>query len=137
VSENAKSVIAFDYGDQHIGVAILRENDSPKPLTTIINDEPLKKSIEVLIESEKPDQFVVGWPRDINGNSTEQTKKSEQFADWLRREFAINVAMQDEALTSEAAKERINPKLSNAERASLVHQYAAVIILEDYLAQAH
>lgn len=128
-----KTILAFDYGDIRIGLAIKpAEQASAEPLITLKNDATLWPQIEGLINLHQPDLVVVGRPRNLEGESTTQTIKAEQFAVKLADSYNNKIELQDEALTTEHAQERIPKNLSSSRR-DVIDQYAACIILEHYL----
>jgi putative Holliday junction resolvase len=127
------TILAFDYGDVRIGVAIKRSSESiVEPLLTLQNDDTLWQMIDELLDLHQPDLVVVGRPRNIDGESTKQTEKAEQFAAKLADRYNNKVELQDEALSTEVAKNRIPKKLASKSR-ELIDQYAACVILESYL----
>jgi putative Holliday junction resolvase len=132
MQDNNKSVIALDYGNKRIGVALAsRIARLPHPLTTLINDQDFKAKLKDIIVKEDADTIVVGYPRDINGNSTEQTRIVDTFLDTLS-EFGLNIEIQDEALTSTQAEEQLKSRNPNYKKEE-IDAVAAAIILEDYL----
>lgn len=131
----ATKLLAFDHGAKAIGVARADQTDRfATPLTTLQNDGQLVDRLRALVEQHHPAALVVGWPRDLNGQSTAQTKAAEQFAKQLERWFQLPVHLQDEAVTSELAYQQLPTKLPAAQREQRVHAQAAKLILEDYLA---
>lgn len=127
------TILAFDYGDKRIGVAIKPANESgADPLVTLLNDSSLWVKIEELLELHHPDLVVIGRPRNLEGENTAQTDKAEQFAAKLADRYNNKVELQDEALSSEQAKIRIPKSLASKSR-ELIDQYAACVILENYL----
>ncbi len=127
------TILAFDFGDKRIGVAIKPANESSaEPLLTLQNNSDLFKDVGELLELHNPDLVVVGRPRNLDGESTAQTIKAEQFAMSLAGRYNNKVELQDEALSSEQAKTRIPKALASKSR-GLIDQYAACVILENYL----
>ena len=127
------TILAFDFGDKRIGVAIKPANESSaEPLLTLQNNSDLFKNVGELLELHNPDLVVVGRPRNLDGESTAQTVKAEQFAMSLAGRYNNKVELQDEALSSEQAKNRIPKALASKSR-ELIDQYAACVILENYL----
>lgn len=127
------TILAFDYGDVRIGVAIKQSNETvAEPLLTLQNNDDLWKVVDELLDLHEPDLVVVGRPRNMDGESTKQTEKAEQFAAKLSGRYNNKVELQDEALSSETAKNRIPKKLASKSR-KLIDQYAACVILESYL----
>ena len=129
----ASTILGIDYGDRAIGLAIARAGEPPVPLITLANSQSIFAELKDLIDAHSIDQLVIGWPRNLDGESTHQTLKAEHFAQQLKQHGWL-VVLQDEAVTSELAQARLPRKLSLREAKNLTHQYAAVIILEDYLA---
>jgi len=126
-----KCILSFDYGESRIGVAIYEDGET-KPLQTIQSSE-LWPTITELILDYKPDELVVGRPRNMNGDPTRQTDLAKAFADSLAQVTQLPVSLQDEALSSERALDRIGKKTTIKERKRIIDQIAAQIILEDYL----
>jgi putative transcription antitermination factor YqgF len=83
-----------------------------------------------------PNLLVVGWPRGLDGQHTQQTHLAEEFADELGSRYDKRVIMQDEVLSSEEAQKRIDPKLPIRKQREKIDAIAAQIILEDYLREA-
>jgi len=135
VTEAAQNTLALDYGERQTGAALAQAGDLfAKPLVTLSSDETLTKQLIALVAEHRVKQIVVGWPRNLDGERTDQSRASEQFAAHLRATLDLSVVLQDEALTSQAAAELLPPKMPPLERKLYEHQLAAKIILEDYLA---
>ena len=131
-----KTILAFDYGDIRIGLAIKpADQASAEPLMTLKNDAVFWENIKNLLSLHQPDLIVVGRPRNLDGDSTKQTIKAEQFAVKLAQSYNNKVELQDEALTTQQANSRIPNNLSSKKR-DVIDQYAACIILERYLQEA-
>ncbi len=130
------TILAFDYGEARIGVAIKpAEQASAEPLITLKNDETLLQTIKDLLALHQPGVVVAGRPRNLEGNTTAQTASALEFASKLQQSYNGKVELQDEALTTEQAKTRIPAGIKPQSKAyrGIIDQYAAVIILEDYL----
>ena len=126
-------LLAFDYGEVRIGVAVKNPNQlSAEPLCTILNDDSVWLEIEKALDNHKPDFVIVGRPRNLEGEPTQQTKKAELFATELSHRYNIKVELQDEAFTTQQAQERIPAKFK-AKTRSVIDQYAACIILESFI----
>jgi len=127
------TIIAFDYGEARIGVAVkAAEESAAEPLLTLKNDDELWTTIEDLLTLHQPDLIVVGRPRNLDGESTPQTKLAEKFATKLAKLYNNKIELIDEALTTEQAKSRIPKNLKRKSR-EVIDQYAACVILETYL----
>jgi len=126
-----ETVLGFDYGEARIGVAIARKG-SVEPLITLDATDPWPDIASLMIEH-TPLQLVVGLPRNLDGHITAQTKIAQSFADSLAQLTQLPVAMQDEAMSSQRALERIGKNTPIKQRKKILDQVAAQIILEDYL----
>lgn len=125
-------VVALDVGTKRIGVACASINARlARPVATIAAEDAFAQ-LQKLFSNEQVEAYVVGLPRNASGELTKQSDVSEQFATQLRLHTTAPVHMVDESLTSIAASERM--KAAGEQDNSLLDAYAAVIILEDYLA---
>lgn len=129
------TILSFDYGTSRIGVAV-SQNGNAQPLVTLSAKDPWPDIASIALEYQ-PKELVVGLPRNLNGEPTAQTKLALSFADSLAQLTQLPVSLQDEALSSQRAIERIGKKTSIAQRKKILDQVAAQIILEDYLAWTH
>jgi putative Holliday junction resolvase len=127
--------LGVDFGGKRIGVA--RAGSIAKlaePLVTIPADGTEVARIMELAAKEDAGTIVVGLPRGLDGQHTEQTGLAEKFASVLK-ESGLKVVMVDEALTSHAAEGFLKTK----HRPGWVHEdvdnIAAMILLDDYLSQ--
>jgi putative Holliday junction resolvase len=132
-------VMAIDYGTKAIGVAISDEMQlAVRPLTTIRRER--KKYLQVLdqicslVDENEVGTLVVGLPLNLNGTRGEAAAAVERFVAELRNRLTIPISTFDERLTSvEADRILREKKVRERERRSLSDQYAAAIILQDYL----
>lgn len=129
------TILALDVGGRRIGVA--RANTIarlPAPLTTLINDQEIFNQLNKLMQDEQVTAVVIGLPRGMNGQETEQTGLTRKFAEEFKKHFSIPVYFQDEALTSQKAEQEI---FSNAKKQNkgMIDALAATYILEDFLRQ--
>lgn len=89
-------------------------------------------SLQNIIEVEDVGAMIVGYPRDMKGDSTQQTREVEEFTAKLRQEFAMPIIYQDEALTSKHAEAELDAKGKNYVRGD-IDSLAATYILQDFL----
>lgn len=104
----------------------------PRPLITLEHDDTLFPTLENIAEVEGAVALVVGFPRGMQGQHTAQTQAIEDFAQELRRHFALPLHFQDEALTSKHAKAELEARSKPYERGD-IDALAATYILEDFL----
>lgn len=131
-NHNAR-IVALDVGDKRIGVASANVvARMASPLTTIEVDDDVIQKIQDILSKETASAMVVGLPRNLQGDDTEQTKKVRNFVADLKQELTIPIYWQDEALTSHLSKERL--KVGNQPyQKGAIDSLAATYILEDYL----
>lgn len=99
-----------------------------EPLFTIPADETLNKLIE-LINSNQAGAVVVGLPRNMDGNDTEQTNWVRNWVKDAKSKISIPFYFQDEALTSKIAEAK---KIKPDEKLD-IDAISAGIILQDFL----
>lgn len=129
-------VIAFDFGEFNIGVAIgqkITKTASPLKTLKAKNWEPNWMQIEVMLNEWNPKFAIVGLP--LNMDLTEQliSKKARKFASSLFNRFNIGVELYDERLTTVEAKRKIfNSGGYKALNRKKIDSIAAAIILEGW-----
>ena len=98
--------------------------------------ESLARVIKALQQSDDPDldRIVVGLPRRLNGEDTDQTPFVRRFVSTLASLTGLPVEMQDERLTSVEAESRLAGRVRDwRKRKLLIDAEAASIVLQDYL----
>lgn len=133
-------VMAIDYGSKSIGLAISDElRLVVRPLATIRRDgggssAVLGRIAGYVLEYEVG-TLVVGMPLSMDGTRGTAARRVERFIDGLRPAITIPIVTVDERLTSREADDRLRARgMSERERRRRSDEYAAVIMLEDYLA---
>jgi len=132
-------VMAIDYGTKAIGVAICDELQlTVRPLTTIRlekqNQMPLVERIGELAREHEIGVLVVGLPLNMNGTRGDAAEKVEKFVADLRPHLSMPIILIDERLTSYEADQILREMgLGQKERKAKSDEYAAVLILQDYL----
>jgi putative Holliday junction resolvase len=128
------SVLALDVGSKRIGVAatslIAR---LPHPLVTLDNDDKFFDALRRLIAEESAGVLVVGLPRGLQGQETDQTRVIESFVSELKQQVDLPVYMQDEAVTSEKAETELKQRGKPYSKGD-IDALAATYILDDWLA---
>jgi len=131
-------VLGLDIGDRRVGIAISDPfGTTAQPLITM-GRSSLKqelKNIARLVRKHAITEIVAGNPLHMSGDTSPQAEKAQAFASALRGAFQLPVHMQDERLTSAAAHELMD-RLGHPRgpaRKGVLDQYAAVILLQDWL----
>lgn len=131
--DKISQILALDVGNRRIGVAIANSVARiASPLTTIDNDTNTVTVLKRLISEHQAAGLVVGLPRNLSGEYTQQTKEVEVFVGSLKEQIDLPIHWQDEALTSKKAEAELGQRGSAYEKGE-VDALAATYILEDFL----
>lgn len=131
----ANNFLSLDIGDKRVGVAragaIAR---LAEPYDTISFSDRFLGDLKRIIEKERIGLIVIGMPRNLQGEETEQTKKVKSLISRLK-ELKIEIDTIDEAGTSVEAERFLRQKNRPHWPNESVDSMAACIILQDYLDQ--
>jgi putative Holliday junction resolvase len=132
--DKVTQILAIDVGDKRIGVALANSAARiASPLTTISNDPTTASVLKRLINEHQASALVVGLPRNLNGQYTEQTRVVEAFVESLKnQQIGLPIHWQDEAVTSLKAEHELSQKRGEYKKGD-VDALAATYILEDFL----
>jgi putative Holliday junction resolvase len=130
---SSSNILALDVGGQRIGVASANVVARiAHPLTTVINDDTIFAKLIALCQKEDAIALAVGLPRNLSGDSTEQTRIVEQFVLQLKQHIDLPVYWQDEAVTSRQAEAELRARGKPYAKGD-IDALAATYILEDFL----
>ena len=104
------TVLAFDFGDKRIGVAVGETLlAQAHPLTTLHGEKNSERfaAIAALIVEWQPGKLVVGLPVALDGSAHAMTARCTRFANQLHGRFGLPVDYAEERLTSVEAAERL------------------------------
>ncbi len=138
----AETVLAFDFGERRIGVAVgntlLREAAALEVIESA-NSEQRFARIAALIGEWQPARLVVGIPLSVDGSEHAVTQRATRFANQLHGRTRLPVERVDERYTSlEAESLRRELRAAGRWRASQgVDQLAAQLILQSYFEAIH
>jgi putative Holliday junction resolvase len=121
-----KTILAFDFGEKRIGVAVgntITKTSEPLKIIQEKNQQGKFQAIEALIQEWQPQILVVGLPAHPDGAEHEMTQKAKRFGNQLNGRFQKEVVWVDERYTS-VSVDGGNDAL------------AAQLILQQYLDQA-
>ncbi len=107
------SVICFDFGLSHIGVAVGNTNlrtVSPQKALKATDGIPNADALSKLIKEWQPSTVVVGLPLNMDGSFQDLTFKAKKFGNRIAQNFKVKVEFVDERLSSVEAKEEIFSK---------------------------
>lgn len=133
------TVLAFDFGEKRIGVAMGETMIKlAHPLQTIEaekNDEKFA-AIEKLLAEWRPSLLVVGLPMHMDGTAHTLTQLAKKFAQRLEGRFRLPVMMIDERLSSAEASQRLSETgVHGRAQKGLIDACAAQTILQSYFDQ--
>lgn len=130
-------IVAIDYGRKRTGIAA---TDTLRLIASGVATVPSGELVAYLTDyaSREPvDQFVVGLPKQMNNQPSENMRYVEAFVNRLRKVLpGIPVTYYDERFTSVLAHQAmLEGGLGKKRRQdkALVDEISAVIILRDYL----
>ena len=130
------TILAFDFGERRIGVAVGESAlGTAHPLTTIAGERVAERfgAIAALIAEWKPARLVVGLPSHIDDTEHVMTARARRFARQLEGRFGVPVELIDERLTTREAASLLREAGVNARRQKPVRdQVAAQRILQAY-----
>ncbi|MEC5407868.1 Holliday junction resolvase RuvX [Paraburkholderia sp. MPAMCS5] len=127
------TLLAFDYGEKRIGVAVGNSlTKSARPLVIVQNRSREYRFMEVgkLIAEWKPDALIVGLPMHPDGTPHEMTLLAKRFGNQLNGRFNLPVTWIDERYSSVEAEAGIRAGKGSAD---MLDAEAASIILQQYL----
>lgn len=139
----AGTVLAFDYGEARVGVAVgepsLGTAHALAPIAA--SGGRLLDAVDALVREWRPARLVVGVPSGEDGEAHPMTRRAERFARSLEGRFRLPVARVDERYTSVEAESRLREaagarRAATASRRRELDSRAAQVILEQYLAEA-
>ena len=99
----AKTILAFDFGEKRIGVAVgntITKTAEPLKIIQEKNQDEKFKAIEALIQEWQPQLLVVGLPTHPDGAEHEMTLKAKRFGNQLHGRFQKEVVWVDERYSS-------------------------------------
>ena len=130
------TVLAFDFGEKRIGVAVGETMLKTAHAHTTINSETTETrftAIKKLIDEWQPSLLIVGLPTYLDGTEHTLTQLAKKFAQRLEGRFNLPVMMIDERLSSAEASQQLSDAGINArEQKSIIDAVAAQVILQSY-----
>lgn len=125
------SILGLDVGERRIGVSLANSIARfASPYQTLANTDTILDDIRGIISKESVELVVVGLPRNLSGEDTDQTRYCREFAAQL--EPFVPIVFQDEALTSRKAETELKARRKPYQKED-IDSLAATYILEDYL----
>jgi putative Holliday junction resolvase len=134
-------ILAIDYGQKRVGLAVTDALQiSANGLDTVLVHEVLDY-LERYTKKEDVEKFVIGLPKQMNGQDSDSMQYIRPFVTGLQRKFPhIELVYVDERFTSVLAhKTMLEAGLKKKDRQNkeLVDKISATIILQSYLESRH
>ena len=130
-------VMAIDYGDAHTGVALSDPTGFLTGTTTTIHSwrqEVVVDRLAQLIEEHRPDEVVLGFPKNMDGTDGKRADLYRELAAALEEVTGKTVILGDERRTTiDAHRILFNQGKDGRKRKKIVDAVAASLILENYL----
>ena len=130
-------ILAVDYGDARTGLAVCDRTELLASPVGVIRETYAPRLIEKLrpvVAQYRPEQIVVGLPKNMDGSLGPRAEQCADFANALEEAFGIETVTFDERLTTVAAHRALNEvNVRGKKRKDVVDAVAAVMILEDHL----
>lgn len=130
-------IMSIDYGQKRTGIAVSDPLQMIANGLTTVNTPQLLDFIADYLSKEQVERIVVGYPKQTNGEESENMKRITPFVNRLRKLYPdITVELYDERFTSVLAHRAIiESGISRKARQdkALVDKISATIILQDYL----
>lgn len=135
--------LGIDYGGRRIGLALSDATGMlARPWKTIVrhgNRGQVAAALEseirrLLAEDDGLAGVVLGHPRKLGGEPTDQTAEVQALAGALQARVELPVVLQDERLTSREAESLLARRVRSwRERKALLDAASAALILQDFL----
>lgn len=132
-------IIALDVGTKRIGVALtdpLMITAQPLKVVNRTSDDAAVNEINDICSQNNVILLVVGLPKNMNGTIGPQAESTQAFAELLKEKTGLDVAFEDERLTSRQAERVLSEQNKKYTRnKGLVDVTSAVIILQQHLSR--
>jgi len=136
-AKSSTRVLAIDYGDSRIGLALSDiMHIIAKPYKTInnISDDSVISNLQEIIISNSVGEILIGLPVTLKNNNSEQTNKVNAFIEKLSENVSIPITSYDERLTSvSATRSLVQQGIKTGKNKGAIDMTAAAIFLQNYL----
>lgn len=130
-------VAGIDYGDARIGIAVSDPDRLiSSPLETYARRNAVRDAeyFRRLVAEQRITLFVVGLPIHCDGQESQRSQATRQFAAWLAETTGVPITFFDERFTTRYAKVLLSDaKVPPRQRKKRLDKLAAQILLHAYL----
>lgn len=124
------TLMAFDYGERRIGVAVgqtITRSASPLAIIAMHDGRPDWEALSRVVQQYAPERMIVGLPSHADDAPHPLAARIARFCDQLRERYRLPVQTIDERLSSHEARARADSY------GQAIDALAAQIILETWL----
>lgn len=130
-------ILSIDYGKKRTGIAVTDPMQIIANGLETVETKDLEVFLKAYMEKEEVETIVVGYPRQMDGEDSENMKRITPFVNRLRKLYPEKkIEMYDERFTSVLAHKTMLAsgigKKARQDKA-LVDKISATIILQEYL----
>lgn len=130
-------ILSIDYGQKRTGLAVTDTLQIIANGLAVVETKELEKFLTDYMAKEPVETIVVGYPRQTNGEDSENMKRITPFLGRLRKLFPDKqIELYDERFTSVLAHQAMlssGIRRKARQNKGLVDQISATIILQDYM----
>ncbi len=130
-------LLAIDYGKKRTGIAVSDTLQIIANGLTTVESSKLFDFLKNYLEKENVEAFIVGAPKQLNNQHSENMQRVELFINQLKKTYPhIPVEMVDERFTSVLAHRTMlegGLKKKDRQNKALVDEISATIILQSYM----
>ncbi len=136
----AETILAFDFGEKRIGVAVGNTiTGEARPLTTlhVESNQDRLAAVGILVREWQPARFVIGEPEHEDGRPHEVAHLAHKFGNRLTENFRLPVEYVNEFLSSAEAERMLAAQgIRGVAQKQHIDAVAAQVILQNYLDEA-
>lgn len=129
-------ILALDYGKKRTGVAVTDPLQLIANGLTTVDTKELEKFVLDYVGREDVERVILGYPRDMSGEDSENMKRVRPFYNRLKKILNIPVELYDERFTSVLAHRAMREGglgRKARQNKALVDEISATIILQSYM----
>ena len=134
---NKMRILSIDYGQKRTGLAVTDALQLIANGLDVVETKNLEAYLADYLKREEVETIVVGYPRQTNGEDSENMKRITPFVNRLKKLYPnIAIEMYDERFTSVLAHQTmLDSGIGKKARQNkgLVDRISATIILQDYM----
>lgn len=130
-------LLSIDYGKKRTGIAVSDPLQIIANGLTTVNTHELLRFLQEYISKEEVETIIVGYPKQMNNEDSENMQRIRPFVAQLRKAFpTTSIELVDERFTSVLAQRTMiegGLKKKDRQNKALVDEISATIILQTYM----